>query len=307
MSETKYLKLFKHDTPPTNKNKFDVQKALNDNWDKSDEFAGKAGAKLNLDINVTDYVMTLQLLNINDEVVDEKTIDFPLESVVVSGRYDKENKKVILTLQNGTEVEFSIEDLIDGLVSQSTFDTEIQKINVEITNIKDRLDTIEKDQTTQNTKIKELREENKRLREDLGNSTITASNSGENIIIKDGTGARFKKLLIKGNTYQKTSKQGKNMLDLTKATKLEQSNGITYEIKNSNEIIISFSGKTDTRPYYLRLFKALAPKDYYIQCKMEILEGAEATRTPYLQIANKNFVGTSTSITYNNQILNWKK
>lgn len=148
--------------------------------------------------------MTLQLLNINDEVIDEKTIDFPLESVVVSGRYDKENKKVVLTLQNGTEVEFSIEDLIDGLVSQSTFDTEIQKINVEITNIKGRLDTIEEEQTTQNTEIEELREENKRLREDLNNSIITASDSGENITINDSAEARFKKLLIKGNTYQET-------------------------------------------------------------------------------------------------------
>lgn len=204
MSETKYLKLFKHDSPPTNKNKFDVQKALNDNWDKSDEFAGKAGAKLNLNINVTDYIMTLQLLNINDEVVDEKTIDFPLESVVVSGRYDKENKKVILTLQNGSEVDFSVGDLIDGLVSQSTFDTEIQKINVEITSIKGRLDTIEEEQTTQSTEIQELIEENKRLREDLNNSTITASNSGENITINDSAEARFKKLKISGNTYQET-------------------------------------------------------------------------------------------------------
>ena len=125
---------------------------------------------------------------------------------------------------------------------------------------------------------------------------------GETLLLKKSIDARFKKLLIKGNIYQETSKQGKNILDLTKTTKLEQSDGITYEIKNSNEIIVSFSEKTDTRAYYLRLFKALAPKDYYIQCKMEILEGAEATKTQYLQIANRNFLDTSTSITYNNQI-----
>ena len=41
MSETKNLKLFKHDNPTTNTNKFDVEKALNQNWDKIDEYSGK--------------------------------------------------------------------------------------------------------------------------------------------------------------------------------------------------------------------------------------------------------------------------
>ena len=40
MSETTNLKLFKHDNPATNQNEFDVQKALNDNWDKIDKNAG---------------------------------------------------------------------------------------------------------------------------------------------------------------------------------------------------------------------------------------------------------------------------
>ena len=34
-------KLFKHDNPPTNENQFDVEKSLNENWDKIDEFAGE--------------------------------------------------------------------------------------------------------------------------------------------------------------------------------------------------------------------------------------------------------------------------
>lgn len=41
MSNTTNLNLFKHDNPPTNKNQFDVEKSLNENWDKIDEFAGK--------------------------------------------------------------------------------------------------------------------------------------------------------------------------------------------------------------------------------------------------------------------------
>jgi hypothetical protein len=39
-------------------------------------------------------------------------IDLPLESVVVSGSYDAVNKKVVLTLENGNTVEFSVADLV---------------------------------------------------------------------------------------------------------------------------------------------------------------------------------------------------
>jgi hypothetical protein len=50
-------------------------------------------------------------------IYTSNVIDLPLESMVVSGSYDSTTKKVILTLQNGNTVEFSIADLVDGLVS----------------------------------------------------------------------------------------------------------------------------------------------------------------------------------------------
>lgn len=47
MSETKNLKLFKHDEPlETNENKFDIDLALNKNWDKIEEFAGLVNDKV---------------------------------------------------------------------------------------------------------------------------------------------------------------------------------------------------------------------------------------------------------------------
>ena len=47
MSETTNLKLFKHDNPATNENQFDVTKALNNNWDKLDKFAGTTNTNIN--------------------------------------------------------------------------------------------------------------------------------------------------------------------------------------------------------------------------------------------------------------------
>lgn len=46
MSETTNLKLFKQDNPTTNTNNFDIEKTLNDNWDKLDENAGTTNEKL---------------------------------------------------------------------------------------------------------------------------------------------------------------------------------------------------------------------------------------------------------------------
>lgn len=46
MSETTNLKLFKQDNPTTNTNNFDIEKTLNDNWDKLDENAGTTNKKL---------------------------------------------------------------------------------------------------------------------------------------------------------------------------------------------------------------------------------------------------------------------
>ena len=57
MSETTNLKLFKHDNPSTNENQFDVTEALNENWDKIDEFAEKANDTV---IEIQDDVEELQ-------------------------------------------------------------------------------------------------------------------------------------------------------------------------------------------------------------------------------------------------------
>ena len=56
MSETTNLKLFKHDNPSTNENQFDIETALNDNWDTIDDFAG----------DVKD-----QIISIEDEVDEQ--------------------------------------------------------------------------------------------------------------------------------------------------------------------------------------------------------------------------------------------
>ena len=77
------------------------------------------GASFELSINSSTYVVTATLKDQNGNTLGQaQTIDLPLESVVVNGAYDDTTKKIILTLQNGNTVEFSVADLVAGLQTE---------------------------------------------------------------------------------------------------------------------------------------------------------------------------------------------
>lgn len=78
----------------------------------------KYGKSLSMVID-SDFVVTAQLKDQDgNNLGTAQTIDLPLESVVVGGSYNDNTKKVVLTLQNGNTVEFSVADLVAGLQSQ---------------------------------------------------------------------------------------------------------------------------------------------------------------------------------------------
>lgn len=74
------------------------------------------GSKINLSIDTSTYIMTLSLANSSGTILDTKTIDLPLETMVVNASYNNTSKEVVLTLKNGTTTSFSVADLISGLV-----------------------------------------------------------------------------------------------------------------------------------------------------------------------------------------------
>lgn len=76
---------------------------------------------LSLSIDSSTYVLTLSGTKIDGtSFVVPNPIDLPLESVVISGSYDSVNKKVILTLKDGSTIDFSIADLVSGLQTEIT-------------------------------------------------------------------------------------------------------------------------------------------------------------------------------------------
>ena len=76
---------------------------------------------LSLALDSTNYKITLSGTKVDGSAFTvQNVIDLPLESVVVDGSYNNTTKKVVLTLQNGSTVDFSVADLVAGLQSEIT-------------------------------------------------------------------------------------------------------------------------------------------------------------------------------------------
>lgn len=81
----------------------------------------KYGATFTASLNTTDYKLTMTLKDQDGNTLGTaQVVDFPIESVVVNGSYDSTNKKIVLTLQNGTTIDIPVADLISGLQTEIT-------------------------------------------------------------------------------------------------------------------------------------------------------------------------------------------
>lgn len=85
------------------------------------------GMQIVADIDSSTYVMTISLLNKNNEIIKATNVDLPLEEMIVDGRASEDGKNIILTLKNGNEVSFGIENIVNGLASTTYVDEGLSK------------------------------------------------------------------------------------------------------------------------------------------------------------------------------------
>ena len=79
-------------------------------------------ADVGVSLDSTTYKLTIKLIDSASGVIGTaKTIDLPIESMVVSGSYDNAKKQITLTLQNKQTISFSVADLISGLAADKLF------------------------------------------------------------------------------------------------------------------------------------------------------------------------------------------
>ena len=109
MSETTNLKLFKHNEPlETNENQFDVDLALNQNWDKIDDAYGNLNTDIeNLQINDNkqdELISKLKSVALNAETEESKSLHVTdankFGQLEVLGNYEQETREGYNLLQN---------------------------------------------------------------------------------------------------------------------------------------------------------------------------------------------------------------
>jgi hypothetical protein len=82
------------------------------------ELKNNTGTNIDLSIDSSTYVMTLLLKNSAGTVLSTKTVDLPLETMVVGASYDSSTREIVLTLKNGNTTRFSVADLVSGLQTE---------------------------------------------------------------------------------------------------------------------------------------------------------------------------------------------
>lgn len=219
----------------------DVKNDLEENVLVNYSLIAETGAKIELSINTTDYKLKAILKDKNNATIcTSNEIDLPLETMVVNATYDNTTKKIILTLQNGTTVEFSVADLVSGLVSESQLQTILSNYytKTEINNLlankvdkvagkglstndftdeyKEQVDTntediedIQEEQAEQNTDIEKLQTENARLKATLP----TTTGEGQAITLNKTAELEFKKPPLPMGNSEQVQYSGKNIFN----------------------------------------------------------------------------------------------
>ena len=94
----------------------------------------ETGSSFTLSIDPATFVMIATLKDKNGRALSVQTVDLPLESVVVGGTYDSNTREVVLTLENGNVIRFSVADLVSGLQSEITDSNKLSSDLIDDTN-----------------------------------------------------------------------------------------------------------------------------------------------------------------------------
>lgn len=90
---------------------------------------GKLGHDLANELEITadevNYKYTFVLRAVDKSVLSSYTLDLPLESVVVEGRYNTDTQSIELVLKNGQTISIPIGDVINGLATTSQLNSAI--------------------------------------------------------------------------------------------------------------------------------------------------------------------------------------
>ena len=245
---------------PSNNNA-PTTKAVNDRFALIDE----AGTTFTLTMNQNDYRLTLTLKNRNGYDLKTETIDLPLESVVVGGRYDESTKSVILTLQDSSTISFSVADLVAGLQSEINENNKLNSDLVDDTNSIHKFVTAnEKTQiTTNQNAIAAIKDGNIldsfRDVEDELNKKVDKI-SGKGLSANDYTDEAVAN--VAANTLVRHSHTNKDLLDTYTQTEANLAVAVANTHTHNNKAILDATTESFTTAYKNQLDATAVSVDY---------------------------------------------
>lgn len=174
------------------------------------------GAGFALSINPTTYELTAELKDQDGNTLGTaQTIDLPLESVVTNGSYNATTKNVVLDLQGGSKIEFSVADLVSGLQSEIN---ESNKLDVNYINMGDDNYFLNQDEYDKLTDLPEIKTigDNLHLNTETGelsadNTTYNTFGEGENGLVPAATAADANKFLAGDGTWKSLGEASLNL------------------------------------------------------------------------------------------------
>ena len=84
-----------------------------------------AGVKFSMDPKT--YIVSIEVVNIDGQVIYRTELDLPLENIIVGGSY--RDGKIIFTLENGKSFEVPVANIVNGLVTEAKHKADIDAIN----------------------------------------------------------------------------------------------------------------------------------------------------------------------------------
>ena len=205
----------------------------------------ETGSNFTLSIDPTTFVMTATLKDKNGRALSTQTVDLPLESVVVGGRYDSETREVVLTLENGSVVRFSVADLVSGLQSEITENNKLSSDLVDDTNSVNKFVTAEEKTqiATNENDISDIKDEQEIQNEHLDeldmiyNAFPTVSAEDTTIQLDNTAKVKFREIDLKGNTSQV-------VIPEEQGTSVSNTSIYVSDVNTDKENTIEMSGNT---------------------------------------------------------------
>ena len=239
MSETTNLKLYKHDEPlETNTNAFDIDKSMNQNWDKIDSFAGTVNSK------ITE-------IESNIETLEEKTTN--LETKV--SKHDTDIANLQTKSQELEEENQSLRNFISNITPQGEAEgktikvTDSARLPCEIKIIpNDEQETSEASANILDLTKLELTSSSKCTIDSKSENEITLTSTNE----AGASYARFKTKLKAGTWYVKSTyeKISDTDIDTTGKITAQKVSDWSYVFSLSKTVnSISFTLEEDTEMY----------------------------------------------------------